>query len=213
MDSPYHIQLCQEGLGTKFSTRVLQIITSANIRQDGIFTGLVGHPEYHFDSDKFKESKAYIQSQRKIIYASLEDDSKSKLAWEAFGQLLHAAQDYYAHSNYVRLWAERYHPDDLPAIESFNGLNPSLLTHPDLISCKVYYPFEAITYFPRMRPFARKFLPADSHANMNLDDPGRGPLFPFAMAGSRQATTLELDTLLENIPTDLHARFFGYSSK
>jgi len=39
-------------------------------------------------------------------------------------------------------------------------------------------------------------MPADSHARMNLDHPGRGPLFPYAMEAAVARTVIEYDRVL-----------------
>ena len=53
---------------------------------------------------------------------------------------------------------------------------------------------------PLLGRLARRYLiPADSHETMNLDHPGRGPLFPFAMAAAVKHTQMELDLLLSSL--------------
>ena len=51
MELIYHSEICQKAIGTHFSEKTLEIIIAANHKQDGLFTGLVGHPEYHFDDN------------------------------------------------------------------------------------------------------------------------------------------------------------------
>jgi hypothetical protein len=195
MESLYHIQLCQETLGDKLSPQALEFIVEANLGQDGLFTGLVGHPEFHFDESMFEEAWAYVESQRQIVLTTLREGGPPEEAWRAFGRLLHAVQDFYAHSNYVRLWASRYPEMSLPSVKEFSGLDQELVNSSELYSDHMYYPLEAITIFPSMRPLARRLLPDDSHANMNLDTPAMGPLFYYAMEGARQRSLLEFGLL------------------
>jgi hypothetical protein len=195
MESPYHIQLCQETLGDKLSPEALEAVIAANLRQDGLFTGLVGHPEFHFDESLFEEAWAYVESQRQIVIHTLKEGEPPEEAWRAFGRLLHSVQDFYAHSNYVRLWASRYPEMSLPSVKEFNGLDEELVNSPELFSDHMYYPFEAITIFRSMRPLAQRLLPDDAHVNMNLDTPEMGPLFYYAMEGARQRSLLEFGLL------------------
>ena len=102
MLKPYHIEICRRALDSTFSPEALNIIIAANLAQDGL-RGLVGHPEYHFDDNAFEAGCAYMESQRQIILDAINMSSEIKIAWEAFGKLTHAAQDFYAHSNYVSL--------------------------------------------------------------------------------------------------------------
>ena len=186
MDARYHVQICHEGLSNKFSKESLATIIRANLRQDGIFTGILGHPEYHFDGPKIEQSYLYLISQMKLILENLEKTSNVNIALQAFGKYLHCVQDFYAHSNYVSLWTEQY------GTEAIDGNKQELLNSDEIICGKVYYPLEAITYFEIFRPFARKILPQDSHANMNLDNPSRGVLFLLAMEAATQRTSVEL---------------------
>ena len=45
------------------ATRALEAIISANLKQDRLL-GLLGHDEYHFDSNAFAQSYAYLEEQR-----------------------------------------------------------------------------------------------------------------------------------------------------
>jgi hypothetical protein len=78
----------------------------ANLDQDRL-SGLVGHDEFHFDNNAFEKSYAYIEEQRAIVVSSLMPGD-ANTAWEAFGRFLHSAQDFYAHSNYITLWLDRF---------------------------------------------------------------------------------------------------------
>jgi hypothetical protein len=205
----YHRQLCEETLGDFFAPDALEAVIAANVGQDALLGGFFGHPEYHFDESKFERGWAYVGSQREAVRTSLANGAPAGQARAAFGRLLHAVQDFYAHSNYARLWAAHYGEGDLPPVEAFDGLNEHLLNHSDLRSGNVYYPLEFLTFFERTRAWATRRLPADSHAQMNLDYPERGPLFWYAMEGARQASARELGRALEGMSGAARARFGG----
>ncbi|MFC1936807.1 hypothetical protein ACFLYP_03985, partial [Chloroflexota bacterium] len=190
MEAQYHQQLCRQTLGDHFSPQALEAVIAANIRQDGLFTGLVGHPEFHFDDNHIDESWTYAAAQRQIVLDTLTNGEPTLLAWQAFGRQLHTVQDFYAHTSYVHMWAAGH--TNLPPVEEFDGLDQTLIEHPDLFTAKVYYPIEALTYYKIFRPLMRRILPADSHARMNLDSPVMGELFFYAMEGARQRTQFEL---------------------
>lgn len=209
MELIYHTEICQKALPSLFSQSALDIIIKANHRQDGIFTGLLGHPEYHFDGNKFEESWAFVKNQHGILQTTLKTNEEIEKAWKAFGSLLHAVQDFYAHSNYVKLWLTKYSPAQSFSVKDFNGLDESILDSPDLRSSIVYYPLEALTYFEFMRPLLRPLLPEDSHANMNLDSPIMGPLFLYAMEGARQRSKYEYDLVIQNLNPAQIDRFHG----
>jgi hypothetical protein len=50
-----------------------------------------------------------------------------------------------------------------------------------------------------MKALVRRFLPKDSHAWMNLDNPRTGPLFPFAIEAAVQRTAAEFERTLAAI--------------
>lgn len=189
MDAGYHHQILKRALGAHISPRALRAIYQANVWQD--VSGLFGHPEYHFDENAIAEGLAYIEECRALAARAASPAE----AWAAFGRLSHAAQDFYAHSNYVRLWAERLDGQHPPpgAIE---GLEPSLLKHPRLMTCRMYWPLEAFYFVPGLGPLVKRFLPKDAHAWMNLDSPKTGRLFPYAMEAAVQRTVAEYERTL-----------------
>jgi len=190
MDWVYHRQILERALGARVSPRALRAIYRANVGQDRL-GGLVGHPEYHFDENAIAESLAYIEECRRCAARAASPAE----AWAAFGRLSHAAQDFYAHSNYAALWMEQ-HDGQAPPVEGMDGLDPALLKHPRLTTCRTYLPLEALSLLPGLRPALKRFLPKDSHTWMNLDNPGTGPLFPYAMQAAVQRTTAEFDRTL-----------------
>ncbi|MBC8507026.1 MAG: hypothetical protein ISR58_09465 [Anaerolineales bacterium] len=197
MLSQYHRDICQRALESKFSSRALEIIIKANIAQDNLH-GLVGHHEYHFDDNAFEAGYAYLEEQRNIILAVLSDGGNIVPARKAFGRLTHAVQDFYAHCNYLELWAQSFAEDELPPPHQVDALNQTIINHPDLRSGRIYFR-EVLAFIPFLRPFTRRILPADSHANMNIDYPERGAFFPYAIEAAVKRTLHEFELLSERI--------------
>lgn len=191
MLTQYHIEIMLGALENRFSPRALSAITNANIYQDSL-RGQFGHDEYHFDNNAFDKSYAYMEEQRRLTISSLQSND-APTAWSAFGRLTHAAQDFYAHSNYVTLWISRFDGRMLHAADEIDPVDPSLLNSPDLCSGKVYYPFELLYYVPRLKPYVLPLIPRDSHAWMNLDDPGQGFKFDYAMQAALKRTRIEFE--------------------
>ncbi len=210
MKAVYHRQILARALGARVSPRALKAIYRANVWQDRP-SALIGHPEFHFDENAFAEALAYVEECRALA-AGAESPAE---AWAAFGRLSHTVQDFYAHSNYVALWMERETPYSSPAqglvgktldggrewppVKSIDGLDPSLLKHPRLMTCRVYLPLEALYLIPGLGPLVKMLLPKDSHAWMNLDNPKTGPLFPYAMEAAVQRTVAEFERTLAAI--------------
>lgn len=199
MEARYHRQMLERALGGRVSPRALQAIIRANLGQDdlaGIF-----RPEFHFDNSLFEQSLAYLEACRQTA-AQAADPAE---AWAAFGRLSHGAQDFYAHSNYIRMWADQQTliPGEsdrdrahLPPPAKMNGLDPKLLKHPRLRSGRVYWPTEALWIVPFLRPLVKALVPRDAHAWMNLDHPSSGPLFPYAIEAAVQRTVAEFERTL-----------------
>ncbi len=204
----YHRKILEDTLRERFSPHALEVIIEANLGQDNL-AGLVGHPEYHFDDNAFEAGNAYIESQRGIIRRVLREGGAPEEAWRAFGRLTHAAQDFYAHSNYVRLWTARLTPQQsIAGMREIDPLDEDILADKGLRSGKVYW-LEVISFIPALRPLAARMLPSNSHAAMNLDSPARGPLFPAALHAARKRTLHELEHLLAEFSPEEQARFLG----
>jgi hypothetical protein len=195
VDARYHVEITRQALAGRFDEAALQVILRANLGQDRL-ANLLGHPEIHFDDSAFAAGEAYIVDQRRRAVAALVERDDRLAALAAFGRLLHGRQDFYAHANWVALWTDSHggiaqcSPDQVEICA-----NP--LPVPQLISgTGSAWHFIAVRV-PLLGRLARRWLiPADSHEAMNLDHPGRGPLFPFAMAAAVKHTRLELDLLL-----------------
>lgn len=190
----HHETITRQAIGHYFGSRPLQAIIAANLGQDAL-RGQIGHPEYHFDDNAFAQAQAYIERQRALIRPALEDED-APAAWRAFGRLTHAAQDFYAHSNYISLWLARFDSASPPPPDEVDALDRSLIASPQLRSGKLYYPLEALSFVSFLRPWALRRLPRDAHAWMNLDSPARGPQFDYAFHAAIKRTQHEFAQVL-----------------
>ncbi|NJC97537.1 MAG: hypothetical protein C3F07_15435 [Anaerolineales bacterium] len=195
MLSQYHIEIMLASLGGRFSARAMSAIIQANLDQDRL-AGQFGHDEFHFDNNAFEKTYNYIEEQRALVGSSLMlGDANS--AWKAFGRFLHSAQDFYAHSNYITLWRDRFNGQTPPPPPEVDPVDPNLIDSPDLRSGKTYYPFELLYFIKRLRPYILPLLPRDSHAWMNLDSPEQGYKFDYAMHAAIKRTVIEFEKTTE----------------
>lgn len=220
----YHRQITLQALQPHFNQTALQAILRGNLGQDA-WHGQIGHPEFHFDDNCFSGGQAYIAQQRELIQQAL-NNGQAEPAWLAFGRLTHAAQDFYAHSNYVRLWAGRFLPqalelnadlaplaNQLPPVETIEPLDSSLLQDPRLTSGRIYYPWEILAYLPGLKKLALRLLPPDSHTWMNLDAPEQGPLFAYACQAAVKRTTLEWEFTISALSASQQRLFRGLETE
>jgi hypothetical protein len=194
MNAEYHVRITVEALADRFGPGTLPIVVRSNLRQDRLIN-LVGHPQFHFDGSAFAESERYIERQRTIaVWFTVQGNRPAAL--QAFGRLLHCRQDFYAHSNWIARWAKQNDGSTFRRPEDID-ICTDPLTVPGLLSCKgSARQFLAVRVPLAGRLYRRWLLPDTSHEAMNLDDPSRGPLFPFAVAAAIKHTRLELDLLL-----------------
>lgn len=200
MKAAYHRLITTTALESLVSPRALEAILLANLGQDR-WVGLLFHPEFHFDDSRFQAGTNYLAEQRSQAHSSL-GAGNPLLAWRAFGRLAHAVQDFYAHSNYVQLFLESY-PQSPPS--EIDPLVPEILNDQRLHSGAVHWGWELILHFlPGLASLLQDYIPADTHAAMNLDHPNRSPLFDFALIAAVKRTAYEFDELLR--PLDAPAR-------
>lgn len=200
----YHIEMTREALAPHFSERALEIIVAANVKQDAL-RNQFGRDEIHYDNNALDRGDRYINEQRGYVLAALLSPGILG-AWIAFGRLLHTAQDFYAHSNYVALWLDSYDGAP-PAPPEIDPLKKELIQSPSLRSGKIYFPMDMLYFFKFMRPLALTLLPKDSHGWMNLDSPEQGPKFPYAIAAATKRAAHEFDLLRKILPPEMFARF------
>lgn len=206
MLTPYHIEIMHLALEDTFSSRALEKMIKANINQDRL-RGQIGHDEYHFDNNAFEKSHAYIEEQRALtISALMGNDAPS--AWAAFGRLTHTAQDFYAHSNYIKLWLACQPDGAIPTPSEVDSFDPELVDSPALRSGQVYF-LEALTFILPLKPLVMSFLPRDAHGWMNLDSPERGSNFKYAFQAAVKRTKIEFEKTTKDLPADLFTLFVG----
>jgi len=191
MLTQYHIEIMHASLADRFSARAMSAIIKANINQDRL-AGQIGHDEFHVDNNAFDKAYAYMEEQRALTLSALQK-KEALPAWSAFGRMLHTAQDFYAHSNYVTLWVSRFEGQALPSPLEIDPVDPSLLHNRDLRSGRVYLPFELLYFIRKTRAFSLRWLPRDSHAWMNLDSPEQGIKFHYAMQAAIKKTVIEFE--------------------
>jgi hypothetical protein len=133
--------------------------------------------------------------------------------------LTHTAQDFYAHSNYITLWLDRFAPSTSsgqaapPLPPEVDPMDPDLIASPDLRSGKVYFPLELLYFFPRTRQFSLRHLPKDSHAWMNLDTPEQGFKFDYAMHAAIKRTVIEFEKTTEGFSEEMCRLFLDNKSR
>jgi hypothetical protein len=204
-----HRLITREALREQFSEHALDAIISANVYQDRP-AGQIGHDEFHFDNNAFAKGIAYLEKNRTEVRVALEKGDVLS-AWRAFGRLTHAAQDFYAHSNYVTLWLERFPADAWPLPEEIDPLDRDLLAGP-LCSGRIYL-LEPLSWIPALKKFIVPLIPRDSHAWMNLDTPDQGPKYAYAYAAAVKRTRYEFNLTGQSLASELLARFTGKTNR
>lgn len=200
MNEPYHRSITKKACADRMSPAALKSVVAGNLWQDFI-TGQVGHPEYHFTDIPMEACLAYVEREHQQALSALKR-GYPRLARHAFGRLSHAAQDFYAHSNYIQLWLEAHPEGGQP-----DPLETQVLQHPRLHLARTY-PIEFLCWLPGWDLLMKRFLAPDSHTWMNLDTPRslgcRQPRsFELAVRAAELRTGTELDHLLALIGMEL----------
>ena len=201
---PIHEEMTREALAPHFSARALEIIIAANRKQDSL-RNQIGHDEIHFDNNAIDKGYRYINEQRGYVLATLMGQGILS-AWIAFGRLLHTAQDFYSHTNYISIWLAQHEGTPPPPLE-IDPVQKDILRSPSLHSGKIYFPMDALYFVPFLREFSLKLLPNDSHGKMNLDSPQQGANFAYARAAAVKRTQYELSILQKLLTPDMFTRF------
>jgi hypothetical protein len=201
---PIHEEMIREALSANFSPRALEVIIAANRKQDAL-SAQIGHDEYHFDNNAIDEGYRYIKEQRGFVIASLLSPGVLS-AWIAFGRLIHTAQDFYAHTNYVPMWLDQF-DDAPPAPPEIDPVQKGLIESSKIRSGKIYFPMDVLYFVPFLRKLSLALLPNDSHAKMNLDSPKQGPRFEYARAAAIKRTVYEFGILEKILTPEMFAKF------
>jgi hypothetical protein len=208
MLTQYHLSITRDAIGENFSPRAMDVILASNIHQDSL-AGQFNHPEYHYDDCAFREGDQYIISMREGIMDSLRKQNRAEDAWNCFGKLTHVSQDYYAHSNYIRLWSKlksTASTDDFPRDDI---LLPEIVAHDHLASGRFYSPWEMITFIPWIGHRLGFLFPSDSHARFNIDSPDRSNLFPQVYQAAVYRTVFEYNEIVLHLSDDERRLFSG----
>jgi len=196
MNKKYHIEITKKALKDHFSPAALKMIIHGNIRQDRI-KNQFNHDYIHFDSNEFNTGFGYIRNQQKIVISAIEG-LEFTTARKAFGRICHSWQDFYSHSNYVKLWldkAETTSPRDIDPNDQ------NIISHPKLRSGINYGIVEFFALVPGLGALIKPNMPDDSHAIMNLDSPKAGPLFAFAVVAAMKKTLIAYFDLILKLTT------------
>ncbi|MBI4771394.1 MAG: hypothetical protein HY784_13550 [Chloroflexi bacterium] len=208
MLAPYHVQVTTEAPGAFFSERALAAILRANLQQDSLRNLL--RKEIHFDDCLFAEGLAHIE---RLRGAAAVAAGHPAAMWQAFGALAHSAQDFYSHSNYCQLWMEARGGTDGLDPEAIDPLDPGLLVHPSLRSGSVSVPWDALYLLPGQSLILKLHPPRpDSHHALHLDDPSRGPAFPFSLVAARKRTVVEYEWTAAEFTARQFESFSGAAS-
>ena len=192
MESRYHVQLLTEALDAFFDSAALEQVIAANLGQDALRYQLGAYPHYHFDNNQIARSLAYVDHEQRQVVALASSANPGPAQRAAFGRLSHTVHDFYAHSNYVDLWLERNGGLANSSAGQIDGLDASLLNHPQLHTGSFKLWFDTLYYIPGVGPMLRKiYLRPGSHEAMNLDTPAQGPKFHYAMVAAHQRTLHE----------------------
>jgi hypothetical protein len=201
---PIHEDMTREALSAHFSPRALEVIVAANRRQDAL-SGQIGHNEFHFDNNAIDEGHRYIKEQRGFVLAALLSPGVLS-AWIAFGRLIHTAQDFYAHTNYIPMWLDQYNGTP-PSAPEVDPVQKSLIQSSKIHSGKIYLPMDVLYFVPFLRKFSLALLPNNSHGKMNLDSPRQGPRFEYARAAAVKRTVYEFEILEKILTPEMFSKF------
>jgi len=194
MKTKYHIEITLKALSNHFSDEAIEDVIKGNTRQDRI-RNQFGHDFIHFDGSAFERGFNYLKQQQLGVLDHIENDA-FPAARANFGRVTHSWQDFFSHSNYVRLWLKV--AVDLPPNEILIN-DPRIMNHPKLKSGENYGIIEFIALIPGLSRWVQPLMPADSHARMNLDGPKSGDLFTYAYHAAYKQTISVFQQLMFGI--------------
>jgi hypothetical protein len=198
----YHRQITQQAIGSQVSRRALEAIIAANTRQDNLRYQF-GHDHFHYDSNAFTRSDAYVESQHALIQPALSRGD-TPAAWQAFGRLSHAVQDLYAHSNYAALWLAKSKGMS-PSPEQIDPLDMEILSSPELRSGKPHL-FDLLHHLNVLPASWARLAPKNSHFIVNIDGPDRQH-FEYVFSAAVARTRYEFLRVVSALPASLSKEF------
>jgi hypothetical protein len=189
MELLYHTLITCEAVGDVFDPVAMAQIVRANHRQDGILNQLRGN--LHVDN-RIDGGLAYIEAEHASLAELAARQKSGNLQRAAFGRLVHTAQDFCAHTNYVRLWLASNGGLNETSPGDIDGLDADLMRHPELRTGSFVLWRDWVYHVPAVKRLARSlYVPSGSHEAMHLDSPARGPEFAYAFAAACQRTRHE----------------------
>ncbi len=194
MKKKYHIDITKTSLSEHFSEYALKEIVKGNLEQDRLINQF-GHDYIHFDGSAFKSGFRYLRRQKQDVIDEIRKNNFSSARY-ALGRVTHSWQDFYSHSNYVRLWIDKM--GNLPP-EEITIEDLDIIDHTNLKSGKNYGLIEFLTLLPVISKWIKPHMPADSHAKLNLDGPESGDLFIYAYTAALKQTVKVFNNLMAKI--------------
>ncbi len=192
MRTTFHAQITRDALAGLFEPAALQQVIAANVHQDDLINLVGATPHIHFDAEGFAAASIYIEAEHRRIVMQAPKSEAGPAMRTALGRLLHTAQDFYAHSNYVDLWLAGHGGLERTTPEMIDCLDEEVLSAPELHSGTFAFWRDWVFYVPGLNRVARRIhVPPGSHEAMHLDGPDRGPRFAYALVAARQRTLVE----------------------
>lgn len=208
----FHRQITHNALSPYFGEPELEEVIAGNLAQDHV-SGQIGHPEFHFDDSEFERTYAYLAGLKGNVITGIRTGSGFETCRADLGRFMHASQDYYAHSNYVRLWAQKHQITP----ETWNGeidfLDDGIINSHELISGHFYTPWEMITFIPYIGYLFIPLFPKDSHAALNIDAPKKNAWFPMACKAANLRTRYEAGQIFSLLYREHSQNLFKFLGK
>jgi len=120
-----HERITRDALGQfDFCEASITFIDKGNTSQDIPATAKFSAASHHFDCNEVGDSYGYMTERFNHALEQArtagKDNEARKRTLYAFGEMLHTAQDFYAHTNYVELWLVKsidYTPSGMPLVK------------------------------------------------------------------------------------------------
>ncbi|MBS1999853.1 MAG: hypothetical protein U0103_06935 [Candidatus Obscuribacterales bacterium] len=108
---PMHDEITHDALSATFNAANLNLVQRACESQSKPGSEAASETRRHFGDDNFSRALSYMDRQKRLIidFAASADTNPMDRARALYhlGLLLHTAQDFYSHTNYVEITAER----------------------------------------------------------------------------------------------------------
>ena len=229
-----HEAITKDAIGAKFGKKLLQAdkldrIITANKDQD--LHQLAN--EFHYDNRDIAAGNAYVESQYLYIRGTGAEKAEDFTdVAKAFGRILHARQDFYAHSTFVEIWLLRATTASAYDIElGRKSLVDAIAANKDALETVPTFSFVQTTetvdgkeqkgFFAYGKELVTGHwvdqpgkVPTHGQLNKDNDSSDRGKLknalghslHKFARKAATQQTTTEWDRLLKEVKQNPAAR-------